>query len=183
MQIELLEPDQMLRIGEIDRRESVDAIYVCVRSDDGLSLRMEKEVFDPPRQNPGWDEEGVRRRARWWRREIEEGGLFLVAEKEGRIAGFAILGAARGDGGADVVAVFVSREHCSQGLGCKLMESLECHAAKRGVVALTVASNSEVRSVEFYRSLGYQLKCLIDNTIVRFPEAETDITLVKELGS
>jgi GNAT superfamily N-acetyltransferase len=181
MLIKTLEADQMLRIGEIDRSESVDAIYVCVRSKDGLSLCLEREVFDPPKENPGWDEEGVCQRAKWWRREVEEGGLFLVAEIEERIAGFAVLGCTREDKRAEVVAVFVGREHRSKGVGRALMEDLERRAIERGIHSLTVESNCEVGSVEFYRSLGYHLKCLIDNTLVRFPETETNIILVKEL--
>ena len=184
MRIETLEAEEMLRIGEIDRSESVDAVYVCVRSDDGLCLRLEKQTSDPPRENPGWDEDGVHRRARWWRRVVESGGLFIAAQRQGRIAGFAVLGPTREEGAlAEMVALFVSREHRSRGLGRALMEDLERRATERGVKVLTVDANSEVRAVEFYRSLGYRLKCLINDFTVWYPETETNIILAKELNS
>ena len=83
-------------------------------------------------------------------------------------------------GFAEVIALFVGREHRSKGLGQRLLEELESEAWRRGIKALCVESNSTVKSVEFYKKAGYRIKCLMDNSCVCFPKSETAIILIKQ---
>ena len=80
------------RIGEIDRTEVIKARYRCALAPDGASISLIERQLDPPEVFPAWDEEGMKRRAKWWRREVDEGGLLLLAEDAGRVLGFAVLG-------------------------------------------------------------------------------------------
>jgi hypothetical protein len=54
-----------MRIGEIDRAETIESEYEPTLSEDGLSLGLNTIVSDPPKVFEGWDAEGVKRRAQW----------------------------------------------------------------------------------------------------------------------
>jgi L-amino acid N-acyltransferase YncA len=182
MKIRVLESDQMMRIGEMDRTETIESEYVPLPSEDGLSLTLTIRIFDPPKVFPDWDANGVECRARWWKREVDEGGLFIVAEENDKVAGFAVLGPTRNENHAEMLSLFVGKKHRSKGLGGALLTALESKAKERGVRVLTIQANHTVRTVEFHRRMGYRMKCLIDNAAARFPESETGIILVKELA-
>lgn len=183
MQIVWLDAEQIDRIAEVDRTETVHAKYVAVPDQDNMGIRLVRQEFTPPLQTPNWDANGVAARARWWRREIEDGGAFVAAVgDEGRLLGFGVVSPKRPHQNfAEVLAMFVANGHRSKGLGRRLLLELEQKARSRGIDALCVQSNSEVSSAEFYKKSGYRLKCLIDNSQVRFPESETAIILIKEL--
>lgn len=82
---------------------------------------------------------------------------------------------------AEMVALFVDKAHRGQGVGGKLVRRLEDQARRRGLKSIYVQSNETVTSVEFYRSVGYQIACLMDVSTMWFPGLETSIVLVKRL--
>ena len=169
------------RIGEIDRTELIEAKYRCRLSADGGGIVLRREELESPELFPDWDEAGVERRARWWKREIDEGGALFLAEEEGRVKGFAVLGPEKAGRCAEMVALFVDRAHRGTGLGRRLVESLEVEAARRGIEAIYVQSNETVASVGFYQRVGYTIACLMDPTTMWLPMLETSIVLAKRL--
>jgi len=78
-----------------------------------------------------------------------EGGDVLVAEVDGRIAGFAALI------GGDLDGLFVEPALWRSGIGAALVESAAHEARKRGL-ALTVTANPGARL--FYESCGFAVE-------------------------
>lgn len=181
MNISLVDSAKITRIGEIDRTEIIEARYRCTLLPDKNAIELLKEEMEPPKKFPDWDDEGVRRRANWWKREVDEGGALFFAEDNGKLSGFAVLGAEKAGKCAEMVALFVDKDHRGQGLGGKLVRRLEDEARERGIENIYVHSNETVTSVEFYRSVGYQITCLMDASMMWLPGMETSIILVKRL--
>ena len=172
---------EIARIRKIDRTEEIDARLRCVLASDGNSIVLLREEMDPPEEVPNWDHEGVRQRAEWWKREVDEGGALFVAEDKGKLTGFAVLGAEKAGKSAEMVALFVDKAHRGKGLGGKLVQRLEDEAKERGIKSIYVQSVETTTSVGFYQSVGYRIACLMDASTVWLPEMETSIILVKRL--
>ncbi len=182
MNISSADSSEIARIGEIDRTETVEVTYRCELAPDGNSVVMLQEQHHPPEKVPDWDEEGVRRRAAWWKREIDNGGAFFIAENaNGKLTGFAVLGPKKVGNCAEMVALFVDKEHRAKGLGGKLVELLEDEARERGCQSIYVQSNETAGSVGFYQSAGYRIACLMDASTMWLPGMETSIVLTKRL--
>jgi len=83
--------------------------------------------------------------------------LFLVAECEGRVVGYALAVAERG-GRAHVVSIAVTPGYRRRGLGKALMLSLEERFRRLGLgeVVLEVAV-SNTAAISLYRGLGYSI--------------------------
>ena len=176
-----VESSLISRIGEIDRTEMIEVTYRCALAPDGNSIVLLEEKKDPPEKVPNWDDEGVRRRAEWWKREIDKGGALFIAEDNGKLTGFAVLGAEKAGKCAEMVALFVDKDHRAKGLGGKLVRRLEDEARERGIKNIYVQSNETATSVGFYRSVGYRIACLMDASTMWLPGMETSIVLVKRL--
>ena len=181
MNILSVSSSEIARIGEIDRTEKINARLRCVLASDGNSIVLLKEEIDPPEEVPNWDDEGVRRRAKWWKREVDEGGALFLAEDNGKLTGFAVLGAGKAGECAEMVALFVDKDHRAEGLGGKLVQRLEDEARERGIENMYVQSIETTASVGFYQSVGYRIACLMDASTMRLPGMETSIVLVKRL--
>jgi GNAT superfamily N-acetyltransferase len=82
------------------------------------------------------------------------GGLVFVAECSGAIVGFAAI-LARGDGDADVDALFVEPHLWRRGYGKLLIQHCADVARGRGSAALHVVGNPHAEA--FYRSCGFEL--------------------------
>lgn len=74
----------------------------------------------------------------------------IVAEIEGKVAGFAVLFV--GDAEAELDGLFVEPEHWKQGIGRALVDFATLEARKRGL-ALMVVANPAAR--EFYEKCGF----------------------------
>ena len=172
---------ELARISEVDRAELIGAKYRCALAPDGISIVLIEEKLDPPEEVPDWNEEGVRRRVAWWKQEIDEGGALFFAEDNGKLAGFAVLGAKKAGQCAEMVALFVDKAHRAKGLGGRLVHKLEEEARERGIKSIYVQSNETATSVGFYRSVGYRIACLMDPSTMWLPGLETSIVLVKGL--
>ena len=133
MDIHSVDSSQMARTGEVDRAELIEVKYRCALASDGHSIAVLEEKMDPPEQVPDWDHEGVRRRAKWWKREVDEGGALFSAEDGGKLAGFVVLGAEKAGKCAEMVALFVDKGHRGKGLGRRLVQRLEDEARQRGI--------------------------------------------------
>jgi len=66
---------------------------------------MIEELRDPPERVPPWSEEGIERRAAWWTREVEKGGVLFVSESAGVLTGIAIMGPEKHGQCAELIAI------------------------------------------------------------------------------
>ena len=181
MNILSVDSSEIARIGEIDRTEMIEATYRCALAPDGNSIVLLEEGMDPPEKVPNWDDEGVMRRAKWWKREVDEGGALFITEDNGKLTGFAVLGAEKTGKCVETVALFVDKDHRAKGLGGKLVRRLEDEARENGIENIYVQSNETATSVGFYRSVGYRIACLMDASTMWLPGMGTSIVLVKRL--
>ena len=107
--------------------------------------------------------------------------MLLFAEDNRRLIGFAVLGAEKIGRCAEMVALFVDKDHRAKGLGGKLVSKLEDEARERGIRNIYVQSNETATSVGFYQSAGYCIACLMDPSTMWLPGMETSIVLAKKL--
>lgn len=81
--------------------------------------------------------------------QIERGDV-IVAEIDGRLAGFAAL-----DGG-ELDALFVEPERWRRGIGAALIEASVHEARRRGLSLVTVVANPAARA--FYEKCGFRVE-------------------------
>lgn len=93
----------------------------------------------------------VARAERVYREAQEAGGLTLIAESEGEIAGFGTVRPADGE----ISACYVAPEQARKGVGRRLVDAMERTALASGARALRVRAGRNARS--FYTALGYRV--------------------------
>lgn len=76
-------------------------------------------------------------------------GNALVAEEDGRLAGYAMLN----EKNAEVDAVFVDPAYSGKGIGRELLRALETIAARKGLKHLHLSSS--LNAVSFYEAAGF----------------------------
>jgi ribosomal-protein-alanine N-acetyltransferase len=105
----------------------------------------------------------------------ESEGLFFVARRAGRIAGYCVCCAK--DAAAELVSIAVAPEHRASGVGRALMRHLLTRLRRRRVrtLALTVrVSNHE--AIRLYHHLGFRLV----GRIPRYYEDRSDALLMRK---
>ena len=127
-----------IRRGTADDAERITPLHVA-------SIRTLCAKDYTPRQIDAW--------AGWksperYRNAMAAGEVFFVAETGDAIVGFAVL--ARDD----VKAVYVHPAHVGRGIGSRLLDAVEAHAADSGIPTLRLTST--LTSIGFYESRGYQ---------------------------
>ena len=86
-------------------------------------------------------------------RQIERGEV-VVAEVDGRIAGFAVL--LNRDGTAELDGLFVEPDLWRRGIGSALVEEAVHEARRRGLSLVTVTAGPSARA--FYESCGFTVE-------------------------
>jgi putative acetyltransferase len=86
----------------------------------------------------------------------EEGHHFVVAEREGEVAGFGDLvpDSEEVDAEADIRAVYVHPEHAGRGVGSTILAELEGYARGTGVGSIGITAS--LNAVGFYERAGYE---------------------------
>jgi ribosomal protein S18 acetylase RimI-like enzyme len=179
MHIRRMTPAEINRIGEVNRAETVTAIYEPRPAASGFDLVAVRTEHDPPKELPPWSEEGVQIRAEEWGKHLERGGRLFGAFDSDRLAGFVLLGAKRADGSIELVALFVDRDQRRKGIATRLMDLAEEQALAQGAEAMFLYANPTVSAVDFYRSTGFQIAGLISKTVVR--SLPGDVIMAKRL--
>lgn len=87
----------------------------------------------------------------------DEDARFVVAEREGEVAGFGHLEPDDGE----VLAVYVHPDHACAGVGTALLADLEATARNRELDALSLTASRN--AVEFYERAGYEP---VENVVV-----------------
>jgi len=80
-----------------------------------------------------------------------ERGQVMIAELDGRVAGFAVVLAERDN--AELDGLFVDPEFWRQGVGAALVEAATQEARRRGLSLLTVVASPSAR--DFYERCGF----------------------------
>jgi ribosomal protein S18 acetylase RimI-like enzyme len=168
------------RIGEVNRAEALEAEYLVGPDGTGLGLVAEWVERSPPLQLPPWSREGVERRVRSWRPALAGGGRMRGAFDQGALIGFVILGATRRDASAEVVALFIDRDHRRRGIAGALLDWVEERARERGIAALFVGANPTASALGFYRRRGFEVVRLTSKALV--PSLPGDVLLAKWVG-
>jgi GNAT superfamily N-acetyltransferase len=167
MDIRSMGLEELDRISEVNRAELVEASYQAAASPDGRGLVLQKVANSPPVRIAPWGASDLERRLSQWRPAVADAGLMMGALSEGRLVAFAVLGRARDDGSAELLALFVDSERRRRGIGSLLLEVVETRARQQGIAAIFAASNCTASAVEFYLRQGYHVITLTSNLLVR----------------
>jgi GNAT superfamily N-acetyltransferase len=143
----------LARIGEIDRTEPIDTVYV----QHGARLEPRHGDFSAP----AWFSEGegdhsVAHQRAECERHLAAGGMALGAFANGRLVGVGIVRAHIRPGVAQFAFLYVSSEHRAQGIGRHLSEELERLALERGDTTMVVSATPSLNTVRFYRRRGFE---------------------------
>jgi GNAT superfamily N-acetyltransferase len=153
VEIRPLGPDELDRVGEIDRSERIDALYV----QDGVRL----EVREGDRSAPGWDpeeqgEHSVAAQRRFLRGLVGRGGVALGAFEDERLVGIGVVLPRLRPGTAQLAYLYVTDGRRARGIGGRLSDELERVAHEAGATSVAVSATPSVNTVDFYRRRGYE---------------------------
>jgi GNAT superfamily N-acetyltransferase len=141
------------RLGEIDRTEQIDRIYVQ------HGTRIEQVVGD--RSAPPWDLDGDGEHSvAALRAMLEEvharGARALGAFAGGRLVGFGVVLPHVRPGVAQLVALYVSNTYRGHGVGGRLTAELEEIALGAGDAEMVVSATPSANTVHFYLGRGFE---------------------------
>ena len=171
--------DDIARIGDVNRRETIAAEYLGKRSPDGKSFEVRIRQKPLPERVPEWGQHGTKRRIQAWKPRLEQGGAMFGAFIEGWMVGFAIVGPREADASAELVALLVDRDHRRSGIGSNLLLEAETHASEHEVQSIFVRSSNSVSSVEFFLNWGYEIVDIVEKRISK--TMRCDVMLAKKL--
>jgi GNAT superfamily N-acetyltransferase len=148
-----LEPPELSRVGEIDRSETIDAVYV----QRGAQLELRHGDFSSPPWDPdGTGEHSVRavraELAEW----SESGAAALGAFDGNRLVGIGLVLPHLRPGVAQLVFLYVSAAERGRGIGGVLAGELEEIARDAGSTSLVVSATPSLNTVRFYRGRGFE---------------------------
>ena len=148
-----LDISELPRIAEIDRTETIDAVYV----QRGFRLQL----VPGDRSAPAWDPEGTGEHSIATQREavlglIAAGAVALGAFAGDRLVGIGVVLAHLRPGVAQLAYLHVSDGFRGRGIGARLSDELEGLAREAGDTAMVVSATPSYNTVGFYRRRGYE---------------------------
>ncbi|MFC2075203.1 GNAT family N-acetyltransferase [Bdellovibrionota bacterium] len=180
MKYRKMETEEISRIGEVNREETVRGEWTAKPDKTGLCICASFNKLDEPMELPPWGEKGVEARIQRFKPALEQGGVMYGAFEKERLAGFVILGPRRSrDGSAEVAALFVDKDHRGKGIARELMKWVEEEALRREIRVLFLYSNPTESSVGFYRKAGFKIVGLTSTELLR--SFSPDLTMAKSL--
>ena len=141
------------RIGEIDRTERIDTVYVQYGS------RLEERVGDFSARawfGEGDGEHSVARQRAGCERHLAAGGIALGAFADGRLVAIGIVIPHIRPGVAQFAFLHVSHGFRDRGIGTRLSEELDHIARARGDTTMVVSATPSLNTVRFYRRRGFE---------------------------
>ena len=148
----VLAPNELTRIGEIDRSERVTHAYVQAGSE--LTLR-EVDWSVPPWAPAGEGAHTVAAKAAAWQAVAAEGQAFGAFDGE-RLVGVGILRYRLEGDMAELAVLHVDCAHREQGIGRHLAGLMFAAARASGATGIYVSASDAERAVRFYQSLGFK---------------------------
>ena len=147
-----LEAHELARVGEIDRTERIDKLYL----QRGTELDTVDGDFSAPRWQPeGSGEHSVAHQIEECERWLAAGGVALGAFDGERLVGVGIVVPHLRPGIAQLAFLHVSDGFRDRGIGRELSDELDRVARAAGDTTMVVSATPSVHTVEFYRARGY----------------------------
>lgn len=147
-----LDLSELRRVGEIDRTETIDGLYVQHGS------RLEPVPGD--RSAPPWDSEGTGEHSIAAQREalvslVTSGAVGLGAFDGDRLVGIGVVRPHLRPGVAQLAYLHVSNGFRARGIGGRLADELERIAREAGDTSMVVSATPSFNTVRFYERRGY----------------------------
>ncbi len=143
----------LARIGEIDRTERIETIYVQ------RGARLEEQAGDwssPPWSSEGEGEHSVAHQRAECERHLAAGALALGAFDSDRLVAIGLVTPHVRPGIAQLAFLHVSDGYRGRGVGARLTEELERLAREAGDSAMVVSATPSANTVRFYLGLGFE---------------------------
>jgi GNAT superfamily N-acetyltransferase len=141
------------RIGEIDRTERIDTLYV----QHGERLDQRAGDFSAPAWCiEGEGEHSVAHQRAECERHLAAGGIALGAFANGQLVGIGIVRPHIRPGIAQFAFLYVSNGRRAQGIGGHLSEELERLAREGGDTTMVVSATPSLNTVRFYLRRGFE---------------------------
>ena len=169
--------DELGRVGEIDRAERIDAIYV----QDGSALVVREGDFSsPPWSRDGEGEHTFAARRAELEALLGDGATVLGAFAGQQLVGIGVVDMDIRPGMAQLAFLHVTNGRRGRGIGGQLADELERIARDAGATSIAVSATPTVNTVDFYRRRGYEpMAEPLPELVVLEPE---DVHLSKELS-
>lgn len=149
-----LEPGELVRVGEIDRTERIDVVYV----QRGTQLERIEGAFDAsPWAVEGRGEHSIAHQRENLRRLAARGATSLGAFDGARLVGIGVLLPHLRPGVAQLAFLHVGRSFRDRGVGGRLVAELERIARQAGDERMVVSATPSEHTVRFYRGRGFRL--------------------------
>ena len=143
----------LARVGEIDRAERIDTLYV----QEGASLREVHGNFSAASwRRDGRGEHSVRHQQEECERLLRAGGTAFGAFAEDRLVGLGVVLPHLRPGIAQLAFLYVSDGIRGRGVGVALTSQLERVAREAGDRTIVVSAVPSRNTVDFYRGRGYE---------------------------
>jgi GNAT superfamily N-acetyltransferase len=143
----------LARIGEIDRSERIETLYVQHGS------RLEEKAGDwsaPAWFSKGEGEHSVAHQRAECERHLAAGGIALGAFADGQLVGIGVVTPHIRPGIAQLAFLHVSNAYRARGVGGHLSDELERLARDRGDTTMVVSATPSFNTVRFYRRRGFE---------------------------
>ena len=149
-----LEVADLERLGEIDRTEAIDTLYVQRGAE--LEERTGGDWSAPPWFADGAGEHSVAHQVEECKRHLAAGGIALGAFAGERLVGIGIVTPHIRPGVAQLAYLHVSHGSRGSGVGGRLSDALEQLARDGGDASIVVSATPSLNTVRFYRRRGYE---------------------------
>lgn len=173
-----LEPAELSRLGEIDRTERIDSIYI----QNGEWLVETDQVFDVPPWFPtGDDAHSVPDQIEHCRWQVSRGARVFGAFDGDRLVGIGLVTPHIRPGIAQLAYLHVSHGYRGEGIGLRLVEEMERVAVEAGDAEMVVSATPSTNTVRFYMGRGYAP--MAEPLPELFEEEPEDVHLSKRLDT
>jgi GNAT superfamily N-acetyltransferase len=147
-----LERHELSRVGEIDRTERIDTLFV----QRGVELEAVTGDFSAaPWRADGEGEHSVARQVAECERYVEGGGIAIGALAADRLVGIGVVVPHVRPGVAQLAFMHVSDGHRGRGIGERIADELERTAREAGDTVMVVSATPSANTVRFYRGRGF----------------------------
>jgi GNAT superfamily N-acetyltransferase len=146
-------PDELGRIGEVDRSEHITREYV----QRGAALESRAVDIHAPRWTPtGEGDQSVPGLVAAWRPLLARGGTLIGAFAGDALVGFAIHRPDLAEATSNLAALYVSRDFRRRGVASRLLEEVVRLARAHGAARLYVSATPNGSAVGFYQRHGFE---------------------------
>jgi ribosomal protein S18 acetylase RimI-like enzyme len=147
-----MQSNELDRLGEIDRTERIERIYI----QRGATLEESAQTFDVPPWSPtGTHAHSVPDQVGFLKWHVSEGGQAFGAFDGERLVGIGLVTPHIRPGIAQLSYLHVSNGYRGRGVGRRLVAELERVAREAGDAAMVVSATPTVNTVRFYMGCGY----------------------------